>query len=202
MPPARYDKSNWLKFRPEKCKTEIRKQLLHTAQSSAALQRPLGFSKLFFLVYDRKTFNKTKRRFDMTATAELLALIETLEKEHSEVRDALDRIDSAVDAEDSDSLGQALSVGAPVLGEGLDSHSAAEDDRLFPALSEAMGEGIVGAFVGEHDEIRSLRDQVYESIDRGKADFGKSGEFSELLRSHIDREEAMLFPSAKDILSD
>lgn len=138
----------------------------------------------------------------MTATAELLALIETLEKEHSEVRDALDRIDSAVDAEDSDSLRQALSAGAPVLGEGLDSHSAAEDDRLFPALSEAMGEGIVGAFVGEHDEIRSLRDQVYESIDRGKADFGKSGEFSELLRSHIDREEAMLFPSAKDILSD
>ncbi len=137
----------------------------------------------------------------MLINSELLALIGTLEKEHVEVRDALDRIDKAVDTNDPAALKDALEHGIPVLTEGLDGHSAAEDDSLYPAIADALGQGLVDAFVDEHDRIRSLRNQIYGAIDKGRADFGASAEFSELLRSHIDREEMMLFPSARDLLS-
>ena len=136
----------------------------------------------------------------MSTNTELLALICTLEEEHVEVKDALDRIDKAVDTDDPSALKDALDRGVPVLTEGLDGHSAAEDDSLYPAIADALGQGLVDAFVDEHDRIRSLRNQIYAAVKSSKADFSASVEFSELLRSHIDREEMMLFPSARDLL--
>lgn len=137
----------------------------------------------------------------MSTDSELLVLVGILETEHSEVRSALDKVDLAVEDEDAAALRNALESGSPVLREGLDAHSVAEDDRLFPAISGAIGGGVVEVFVEEHNRIRSLRDQIFAAFARGDADFDRSGEFSELLRGHIDREEAMLFPSAREILS-
>ena len=137
----------------------------------------------------------------MSTNTELLDLISALEKEHIEVRDALDTIDKAIDTDNPAALKDALENGVPVLTEGLDGHSTAEDDSLYPAIADLLGQGLVDAFVDEHDRIRSLRNQIYGAINRVKADFGASGEFSELLRSHIDREEMMLFPSARDFLA-
>ena len=138
----------------------------------------------------------------MADNRELVKLIGTLESEHVEVRDALAKIDSAVTVKNASALSAALTSGLGVLGTGLDSHSLAEDNDLFPAIAELMGEGLVSVFVEEHTRIRSLRDQIYQAMDRGDADFERSGEFSELLGDHIDREDAMLFPSARSMLAD
>ncbi len=138
----------------------------------------------------------------MADNRELVKLIGTLEGEHVEVRDALAKIDSAVTVKNASALSDALTSASEVLGTALDSHSLAEDNDLFPAIAEMMGEGLVSVFVEEHTRIRSLRDQIYQAMDRGDADFERSGEFSELLGDHIDREDAMLFPSARNMLAD
>lgn len=138
----------------------------------------------------------------MAGNQELVTLIGTLESEHVEVRDALAKIDSAVSAKDPSALSSALTSGVGVLGEGLNAHSLAEDNDLFPAIAEMTGEGLVSVFAEEHTRIRSLRDQIYQAMDRGEADFEGSGEFSELLTDHIDREDAVLFPSARGMLAD
>ncbi len=138
----------------------------------------------------------------MADNRELVKLIGTLEGEHVEVRDALAKIDSAVTVKNASALSDALTSASEVLGTALDSHSLAEDNDLFPAIAEMMGEGLVSVFVEEHTRIRSLRDQIYQAMDRGDADFERSGEFSELLGDHIDRGDAMLFPSARNMLAD
>ena len=132
---------------------------------------------------------------------ELLALIGTLENEHVDVREALGRINLAIGANDPAALLDALLAGEAVLGSGLDAHSLSEDDDLFPPLADAMGDGLLGVFVEEHVRIRSLRDRIYAAKDRGQADFNGSEEFSQLLTDHIDREDAVLFPSARGVLA-
>ncbi len=138
----------------------------------------------------------------MPNNQELIALIGVLEQEHVDVRAALAKVNAAVDAEDSGALQAALRDGESVLGDGLNAHSAAEDDDLFPAIGEIMGDGLVSVFAEEHERIRSLRDQIYTAVNRGQADFEGSEEFSQLLTDHIDREDAVLFPSARGMLAD
>jgi hemerythrin-like domain-containing protein len=137
-----------------------------------------------------------------TSETGLIQLIDQLETEHVEVREALDRIVSATAEQDAVALQSALAAGAEILGTGLNQHSLAEDEDLFPGIAPLIGEGMVGVFVEEHVRIRALRDQIYERMAKGEADFGGCTEFCELLTSHMEREDVALFPSARGLLAD
>jgi hemerythrin-like domain-containing protein len=135
-------------------------------------------------------------------TNELVVLIDRLEGEHVGVLDAVALIRSAVEERDDVALKGALAAGADELGSALNIHSQVEDDDLFPQLAEMIGEGLVSVFVEEHVRIRALRDQVYERMGQGVADFDGCGELCDLLSSHMDREDQVLFPAARGVLAD
>ena len=135
-------------------------------------------------------------------STDVMALIDRLESEHVQMRGALDALGSAIDQDDDVALRGALATGAEVLGRGLDVHSQDEDEDLFPRIASMIGEGMVSAFVEEHVRIRALRDQVYEVMRRGEADFNGCVELRELLTDHMQREDQALFPSARSVLAD
>ena len=138
----------------------------------------------------------------MATDQELIALIGQFEKEHVDVREALARIDAGVDSRDSNSVKSALAMSNGVLVAGLDEHSSMEDNVLFPRIAEFLGQGMVGVFAEEHVQILELRNQIYSKLERGVADFEGCASFSELLSSHIDREDSMLFPASRGALAD
>ena len=132
-------------------------------------------------------------------TTDLLHLIGQLEHEHDEVRAALARLgELAADAE----LAEVTAVVgdlAPVLVAGLDQHSGTEDTVLFPALAEGLG-GAAEVFAAEHVDIRAWRDQLYRAATVEER-LAAGAELRELLQGHMEREENMLFPSARDVLA-
>jgi hemerythrin-like domain-containing protein len=131
----------------------------------------------------------------------LIVLIDRLESEHVEVRHALDGLGS-VEQGDAVALRRALEAGFEILGPGLDDHSRDEDDDLFPRIAAMIGQEMVSVFVEEHVRIRALRDQVYQRMRQGVADFEGCAELGDLLSDHMEREDKALFPSARDVLAD
>ncbi|MHB8244976.1 MAG: hemerythrin domain-containing protein [Acidimicrobiales bacterium] len=125
----------------------------------------------------------------------ILQLVDELETEHRDVRASLSALAALAEASDDAGLLTALSNCAAVLGIGLDEHTEREDGTLFPFVAEAIGHGVVDVFVGEHVRILALRDRLYESHESGDV-----LELQSLLESHIEREEAVLFPSVRDLL--
>ena len=132
-------------------------------------------------------------------SSDMVKLIDRLEQEHAAVREALGALGALAEAGDVTGLSSALPGRAAVLGAGLDDHSLAEDATLFPAIADGVGPDLVGVFAAEHAEILALRDELYR---------GDGGEIAAclglraLLESHMDREERMLFPSARDLLGE
>jgi hemerythrin-like domain-containing protein len=135
-------------------------------------------------------------------TNELVTLIDRLEGEHVGVLDAVALIRSAVEERDDVALKGALAAGADELGTALTVHSETEDHDLFPQLADMIGEGLVSVFVEEHVRIRALRDQVYKRMGQGEADFEGCAELCDLLASHMEREDQVLFPAARGLLAD
>jgi hemerythrin-like domain-containing protein len=135
-------------------------------------------------------------------TSELIALIDRLESEHVDVRHALETLGPAIEGDDGVALRAGLAAGVSVLGTGLDVHSGAEDDDLFPRIASMIGEGMVNVFAEEHVRIISLRDQVFERLGQGVADFDGCVELRELLGDHMEREDQVLFPAARSVLAD
>ncbi|MEP7193886.1 MAG: hemerythrin domain-containing protein [Actinomycetota bacterium] len=135
-------------------------------------------------------------------TKNLLRLIDRLEGEHVEVLDAVARVRAAVELQEDVALKAALAAGEDALGAALTRHSEVEDVDLFPRIAAMLGEGMVSLFVEEHVRIRALRDQVYERMGQGRADFGGCAELCDLLTDHMTRENQMLFPSARGVLND
>ncbi len=131
----------------------------------------------------------------------LLVLIDRLEREHVEVRQALAALGAPADAGDVEQLAARLPDFAAVLGPALDEHSQLEDETLFPALEEFLGAEMVGVFAGEHERILSLRDALY-SGETGPNAAGVCLELCDLLGGHIDREDQALFPAARGALGE
>lgn len=134
-----------------------------------------------------------------TMDSDLLDLIGQLEHEHDEVRAALARLDGLPAGADLTVVTATLGDLAPVLVAGLDQHSAAEDTILFPALGEGLG-AAAEAFAAEHVDIRAWRDQLYQAATVAER-LAAAAELRELLQAHMEREENMLFPSARDELT-
>lgn len=128
---------------------------------------------------------------------DLVQLIERFEQEHTAVREALGLLAGLAEAGEAAGLRQALPGRAAVLRAGLDEHSRAEDELLFPALAAVVGPELVGVFAAEHTEILSLRDELYRGDGDGTA---PCLALCALLESHMEREELMLFSSARELL--
>jgi hemerythrin-like domain-containing protein len=135
-------------------------------------------------------------------TKNLLLLIDRLESEHVEVLDAVAALRPALEAQDEVALQVALTAGERALGAALTRHSEVEDDDLFPRIAAMIGEGMLSRFVEEHVLIRALRDQVYEQMREGEADFEGCAELCDLLADHMEREDKVLFPAARGVLDD
>ncbi len=129
--------------------------------------------------------------------ADLVQLIERLEQEHRAVREALGPLAGLAETGEAAGLSAALPKRAAVLVAGLDEHSTAEDEILFPAIAAVAGPELVGVFAAEHTEILALRDELYRPGGDGPAACLR---LWALLESHMDREELMLFPSARELL--
>lgn len=131
------------------------------------------------------------------------ALIDRLSAEHAELLPCTDRLlDLAAGA--GPELREAIESCAAKLQAPLEIHIAQEDDILFPAYARASGgEGLVAQFRAEHRDILALRDELLAACNNG--DSRKLGaitsQLAELLGDHMRREDMMLFPSAREVLS-
>jgi hemerythrin-like domain-containing protein len=128
--------------------------------------------------------------------------MDRLQGEHVGVLEAGERLRLAIKEHDGEALQAALVAGKDELGDALTVHSETEDDDLFPLIAPMIGEGLVSIFVEEHVRIRALRDQVYEHAAKGEADFDGCAELCDLLESHMEREDQVLFPAARGSLAD
>ncbi|MFA6028373.1 MAG: hemerythrin domain-containing protein [Elusimicrobiota bacterium] len=91
-------------------------------------------------------------------------------------------------------------------------HHGKEEDLLFPAMEEAgipRDTGPIGVMLMEHESgrayVRALRDAVERLKDGEKGAAKDAAEnaanYAELLRSHIDKEDNILYPMALENLS-
>lgn len=78
-------------------------------------------------------------------------------------------------------------------------HNEAEERALFPLLGDHPGLQI---FVDEHREMWRLEQELATGLDAGDAQrvAGTALHIVDLLRAHIEREDQMLFPSARAAL--
>lgn len=123
-----------------------------------------------------------------------------LASEHDTLRAHLERIQVAAETRDTAALGASLEAARAALTDELDTHIAVEEAEVFAAVAEPLGEGIVQPFTDEHVEIRRLRDQVYTLLEQGRAPFDASLNLCELILAHQQREDLMLFPSAREVI--
>jgi len=91
----------------------------------------------------------------------------------------------------------------------FDTHMAAEDEALFPALARALPEtlGRLEPFEAEHQELRSMLASL-ESLARQSGGPTRdeqiavqARDFVDLLRIHVRKEEAVVFRVAEQVLA-
>ena len=125
-------------------------------------------------------------------------IIDALLGEHAVFYALFDELDQVADAAaDVDAVARAV---APV-ATALISHARLEDELLFPALREVLGEGsLVEIMTKEHEDIdRTLR-AVLRATDLGAAT-GDLLHALDLVREHFEKEETVLFLEARDALT-
>lgn len=127
-------------------------------------------------------------------------VLEQLTAEHGGLRAHLERIQSAAEAQDANALSARLEAAHTALMDDLDAHIALEEAEAFNPLVQMLGDGLVEPFYEEHVEIRVLRDEVYTLLARGETPYEPSLHLCELILAHQQREDLMLFPSAREAL--
>lgn len=123
-----------------------------------------------------------------------------LEDEHDTLLPLVIEIQAAAEAQDESALFDELKAGRTALTQELDAHITLEEDVAFSIIGQVIGEEIVSPFRAEHTEIRSLRDEVLSQVDAGIAPFNLCLQLCDLIQEHMQREDIMLFPSARDAL--
>lgn len=129
-------------------------------------------------------------------------ILTQLSDEHEHLHAYLECIETAATARDEHVLLAALEAARPALTDQLDAHIAREESEVFDAARATHGEGLVAPFREEHIEVRALRDDVLARADRGEAPYGASLRLCDLILDHQQREDAMLFPSLREAISD
>lgn len=139
----------------------------------------------------------------MTTITEITPLIDKLAAEHADLLPCTAHLTELAAAR-SPEIAAALDRCWPVLTGALDAHIDAEDEVLFPAIARAVGdEGMTALFREEHREIRALRSAL-DAVRKQGGDierlFAAVLRLADLLNAHMTREDAMLFPSARNAL--
>ena len=124
-----------------------------------------------------------------------------LSEEHETLLPLIKDIETAAEARDMHLLLKNLANGREALTAELDAHIALEEDDAFALIEQAMGEGFVAPFRSEHREIRALRDQVLAGADAGRVPVSLCLQLCDLIQEHMQREDAMLFPSARNAIA-
>jgi hemerythrin-like domain-containing protein len=123
-----------------------------------------------------------------------------LSSEHDTLLPLIVDIQAAAEAGDNATLVARLKAGRAALTGELDAHIALEEDVAFALIGQAIGEEFVAPFRSEHTEIRALRDEVLAGADASDVPIGLCLQLCDLIQAHMQREDAMLFPSARDAL--
>ena len=121
-----------------------------------------------------------------------------LSSEHDTLLPLIVEIQAAAEAGDHATLVARLKSGRAALTGELDAHIALEEDVAFALIAQALGEELVAPFRSEHTEIRALRDETLAGADAGDVPVGRCLQLCDLIQAHMQREDAMLFPSARD----
>jgi hemerythrin-like domain-containing protein len=124
-----------------------------------------------------------------------------LYQEHDRLRFLLQRIERAAEASDVAALADALAAGRAALGTELDEHIATEERAVFTTVRDELGEGLVAPFEEEHREIEALRDLVLGWSGASDPPYEQSLELCDRILQHQQREDLMLFPIVRGILS-
>ena len=123
-----------------------------------------------------------------------------LSDEHDTLLPLIVEIRAAAEAQDKTALIEQLITGRVALTHELDAHIALEEDVAFSIIGQAIGEEMIMPFRTEHTEIRALRDEVIAQVDAGVAPFDLCLQLCDLIQAHMQREDMILFPSARDAL--
>jgi iron-sulfur cluster repair protein YtfE (RIC family) len=122
-------------------------------------------------------------------------LFAQLSHEHDRLRPLVAAIQTAAEVRDRSALMASLVAARTALTAELDAHIALEDEMAFPAIGEAIGAGVIMPFRVEHEEIRELRDRLLACADAGTVPPELAMQLCDLILSHMQREDDMLFPS-------
>jgi hemerythrin-like domain-containing protein len=123
-----------------------------------------------------------------------------LSDEHDTLLPLIVEIQAAVASQDKTALIEQLITGRVALTHELDAHIALEEDVAFSIIEQAIGEEMITPFRTEHTEIRALRDEVLAQADAGSVPFDLCLQLCDLIQAHMQREDLMLFPSARNAL--
>lgn len=122
--------------------------------------------------------------------------------EHDTLLPIIVEIQAAAEVQDETALFAELVANRAALTQELDAHITLEEDVAFTLIEKAIGEEIVTPFRTEHAEIRALRDEVLSQADTGVAPFNLCLQLCDLIQAHMQREDLMLFPSARGALDE
>ncbi len=129
--------------------------------------------------------------------------LKRFEEEHQEALGRLRELESAATSlRASDDVEESLATARDVhgfLSTAVREHNENEERALFGHLGD---EAPTELFVEEHGTLRSLEGDLSAAIESGDPDAVARSAFAviETLRAHIDREDNMLFPMARDLL--
>jgi hemerythrin-like domain-containing protein len=142
--------------------------------------------------------------------------IKELSREHQAALAALSRLESVLkEGRESGALSESArsycGEFVAILENDISRHFAKEEQALFPALEPALGKdsGPLAVMNLEHRELRAsfyAFTHLVGTINGGGAVpdglVGAGVGLISLLREHIDKEDQVLFPTARDILSE
>jgi hemerythrin-like domain-containing protein len=129
--------------------------------------------------------------------------IRRFEEEHTVALSALDRLEAAAETLRTGApAGPQLAIAREVHGllcGAVRQHNEDEERALFPLLG---GEAPIGPFLEEHEALWKLEADLAAAIERGDREqvAHRSLEIVDLLRTHIHRENDVLFPMARALL--
>ena len=139
----------------------------------------------------------------MTERAAYNDPLERFEREHQHALRELERLEHAMAELEAGGDGEALKTAREVysfLSTEVREHNENEERALFPLLEER---GPCEPFMAEHEELRELERRLAEELDSDNPAAKVppvARDIIHLLRSHIDREDNMLFPMSRDVL--
>jgi len=127
---------------------------------------------------------------------------ELLRADHQIVLEKLGILETSMARAGEGSLKSVKEVVDFLSGE-LERHLIDEENALFPALEEFLGRegGPIGVMLAEHEDIRKTLEMLRQTLNRENVEPKElslyGGRILEVLRSHIFKEENILFPIAE-----